>query len=94
MGNKFVFLGYVGVRGVQATPMTKNEFYRRRHKKEPEDNADVEGYLVNKDGYESWSPKDVFEEAYVPLMDEDLIERCKSMAIKCREEVAQYEEDN
>ena len=41
---------YVGLKSVEATPQTKDG---------------KKGYkVVYKDGYESWSPKDVFEEAY------------------------------
>lgn len=41
---------YVGLKHIQAEPQTKDG---------------KDGYkVVYKDGYESWSPKDVFEEAY------------------------------
>ena len=41
---------YIGVKRISAWPETKDE---------------QEGYsVVYKDGYQSWSPKDVFEEAY------------------------------
>jgi len=44
---------YIGVKVVKAVPMEKDG--------QP-------GYKVKyKDGYESWSPKDVFEEAYREL---------------------------
>jgi hypothetical protein len=37
-------------------------------KAEPEVKDGREGYkVIYKDGYVSWSPKDVFEEAYKPL---------------------------
>ena len=48
---------YIGVKLVKAEPMTKII-----------NDVEVEGYkVIYKDGYESWSPKDVFEEAYKPL---------------------------
>ncbi|TLD84249.1 hypothetical protein [Helicobacter trogontum] len=41
---------YIGIKAIQAEPMEKNG---------------KEGYkVIYKDGYESWSPKEVFEEAY------------------------------
>lgn len=44
---------YIGCKLIQAEPMEKEG---------------REGYkVIYKDGYESWSPKDVFEEAYLPL---------------------------
>ncbi len=44
---------YIGVKVVKAVPMEKDG---------------KPGYKVKyKDGYESWSPKDVFEEAYREL---------------------------
>lgn len=47
---------YVGVKIVKAEPMKKDG---------------LPGYRVRyKDGYESWSPKAVFEEAYRELKDE------------------------
>lgn len=55
---------YIGVKVVMAEPMTALEFneqVRPLHYS----GEDQRGYkVVYKDGYESWSPKDVFEEAY------------------------------
>lgn len=55
---------YLGVKLVEAEPMNKYEFYMNIKGIDcKEDNA--EGYMVKyPDGYESWSPKEVFEEAY------------------------------
>lgn len=48
---------YVGIKMVQAEPMKKDE---------------VEGYkVIYENGYESWSPKDVFEKAYFFCLDEN-----------------------
>ena len=46
--------------------MTRGDYNRYRGWKTPADeNPADEGYLVKySDGYESWSPKDVFEETY------------------------------
>lgn len=51
---------YIGVKLIKAEPMSKTT----------DDGKIIEGYrVIYKDGYESWSPKDVFEEAYKPLDD-------------------------
>lgn len=58
---------YIGVEKIEARPMTRGDYntYRGWQIPADEDPAD-EGYLVKyRDGYESWSPKEVFEEAYV-----------------------------
>lgn len=57
---------YIGTKQIQATPMTRGEYnnYRGWQISANENPAD-EGYLVKySDGYESWSPKKQFEEAY------------------------------
>lgn len=47
---------YIGLKAVQAEPCMKDG---------------KEGYkVVYADGYESWSPKDVFEKSYVLVPDE------------------------
>lgn len=54
---------YIGVKIVKAEPQEKNG---------------VPGYKVKyPDGYVSWSPKDVFEEAYRELGCEDFINEDK-----------------
>lgn len=56
-------LKYIGIKIINAKPMTDNEF--RGLKDRPTVQDDTDGYLVvYQDGYESWSPKSVFEEAY------------------------------
>ena len=57
---------YIGVKEIDAEPMNRGDYneYRGWAIPENEDPAD-EGYLVKyPDGYESWSPKEVFEKAY------------------------------
>lgn len=62
---------YIGVKKVNARPMTDEEFaaYRDKIRKSEAENAldgVSTGYLVeHANGYISWSPKNVFEEAYV-----------------------------
>jgi hypothetical protein len=59
---------YIGIKNVQATPMTRGDYqYRKWDAPEGED-QDVEGYhVVYPDGYESWSPKEQFDEANTPV---------------------------
>ena len=58
---------YIGTKQIEAEPMTRGDAWGKhllREKPTPE-NFDDAGYHVRyKDGYESWSPKEVFEEAY------------------------------
>ena len=75
---------HVGTKYLKAWPMTRGEYnaYRGWTMPESEDPTDA-GYLVeyeeggepnhpNHTGYISWSPKEVFEEHYVPCGDEGL----------------------
>lgn len=59
---------YIGTKMIHARPMTRGVYNEYRGWPIPADeNAEDDGYLVRyPDGYESWSPKDVFEEAYRP----------------------------
>ena len=62
---------YIGCKIIKAIPMSSYEFNTYRGiRKEDSDNQD--GYLVKyPDGYESWSPKHVFEEAYREVSDKE-----------------------
>lgn len=58
---------YIGSKIVQAEPMSRGEYNAYRGWRVPaNENPADEGYLVRyqPDGYESWSPKEVFEQAY------------------------------
>lgn len=61
---------YIGTKQVEAEPMTLGEFIKKTGRNPYENDGKMhgcneEGYLVRyKDGYESWSPKDVFDESY------------------------------
>lgn len=61
---------YIGTKTVKAAPMLKGEAYDRGLLKagtvvESEEQRNQKGYIVEyEDGYQSWSPKDVFEKAY------------------------------
>ena len=58
---------YIGTKMIHAKPMTRGDYNSYRGWPMPTDEKwEDEGYLVvyAPDGYESWSPKDVFEAAY------------------------------
>jgi len=61
------FEEYIGTKRIKAKPMTRGEYIQYRGWTMPEnENPDDEGYLVKyyPDGYQSWSPKEAFENAY------------------------------
>ena len=57
---------YIGTKTIEAEPMTRGDYNKYRGWTIPADeNPDDEGYLVKySDGYISWSPEKVFNEAY------------------------------
>ena len=61
---------YIGTKMIEAKPMDRGEYNKYRGWQIPEgENPADEGYLVRyQDGYESWSPKRQFEEAYRDCM--------------------------
>ena len=58
---------FIGIKEVDAKPMTRGDYNKYRGWQIPADeNPDDEGYLVKySDSYESWSPKEAFDEAYI-----------------------------
>lgn len=61
---------YIGAKIIQAEPMTERTFRSVVKGLTVGDEADRAGYLVvYPDGYKSWSPKAVFEEAYRPVSE-------------------------
>ena len=68
---------YVGSKIIKAKPMTSDQFQKEIKGVEPDRNQEtVLGYLVEyPDSYLSWSPKEVFEEAYrkISLKEKELI---------------------
>lgn len=61
---------YIGAKMIKARPMNRGDYNKYRGWNIPKDeNPADEGYLVTySDGYESWSPKKQFEEAYRDCM--------------------------
>jgi hypothetical protein len=56
---------YLGVKLIEAEPMTMQVALEMGFKVGDKSNPLKDGYkVVYEDGYESWSPKDVFEKAY------------------------------
>lgn len=60
---------YIGTKMVKAEPMVKSAAVAKGWARPPEGNQDTPGYhvqYINPDGstYDSWSPKDVFEQSY------------------------------
>ena len=60
---------YIGTKLLEAEPMSLGDYNLYRGWTIPEnENPATEGYLVKyQDGYVSWSPKHVFEKAYLPM---------------------------
>jgi hypothetical protein len=60
---------YLGVKILKAKPLNLGDYNKHRGWDIPVDEDPTrEGYLVQyPDGYESWSPKEAFEAAYLPL---------------------------
>lgn len=62
---------YIGTKIIQAEPALRGDCYKGPHILSAEAAAQ-DGYRVRyPDGYESWSPKEVFEEAYLPVTIND-----------------------
>jgi hypothetical protein len=64
---------FVGVKVIQAVPMSLRDFNQRKGRESNQENAP--GYLVRyPDGYESWSPARAFEDAYFEMCSKDVAE--------------------
>ena len=58
---------FIGTKVIMAEPMTMAEAQKVLGREIKPATVEEDGYLVEyKDGYKSWSPKSVFEEAYKP----------------------------
>lgn len=63
------FIDYIGTKQIQARPMNLGDYNKYKGWTiPPDENPAKEGYLVKySDSYESWSPKDVLDKAYLPM---------------------------
>jgi hypothetical protein len=60
---------FIGTKTIEAEPMDECTFLETKKSIDCRNRETRPGYLVRyPDGYESWSPKDVFEEAYSELV--------------------------
>lgn len=69
-------VNYIGIKKIKAEPMTRGDYNKFRGWNIPEnENPNDNGYIVKySDGYISWSPKSVFEEAYDEIGNKPLID--------------------
>ena len=75
---------YIGTKIVKAEPMKLGDYNDYRGWTIPEDeDPEREGYLIKyPDDYVSWSPKEIFEEAYVRTENNKLADTAKGMNSK------------
>ena len=64
---------YIGTKLIEAEPMTRGEYNQYKGWKDlPSDNPEKPGYIVKySDNYVSWSPKEVFDRAYLQVEDNE-----------------------
>ena len=63
---------FIGIKMIEAEPMTASEAFAKGYWVGPSN--EEEGYHVHyPDGYDSWSPKDIFEKAYFGIEKSDCI---------------------
>ena len=61
---------YIGTKVIMAEPMTMTEAQKVLGRELKPATVEEDGYLVEyNDGYKSWSPKSIFDEAYKPYND-------------------------
>lgn len=85
---------YIGTKLIEAKLMTRGEYNIFRGWKIPQDeNPEDEGYLVKyPDGYVSWSPKHIFESAYLQVDDNKDLQSGISVGSKMVDEFISYTE--
>ena len=73
---------YVGIKSIDAKPMTRGEHsISKGFNKVLTGLAEDEGYqVIYEDGYESWSPKKAFEDAYVISNIDNFTDKVKHFA--------------
>lgn len=81
---------YVGTKVIMAEPMTMTEAQKVLGRELKPATVEEDGYLVEyKDGYKSWSPKSVFEEAYKP--SETVLDRLKVERVELKVRIKKLE---
>ena len=85
---------YIGTKLVQAKPMTRGGYNNYRGWQIPKnENPKDEGYLVEySDSYVSWSPKEIFEKAYITVDDNKNLPSGVSIGEKMVDEFIAYTE--
>lgn len=85
---------YIGTKLVQAKPMTRGGYNNYRGWQIPKnENPKDEGYLVEySDSYVSWSPKEIFEKAYITVDDNKNLPSGVSISEKMVDEFIAYTE--
>lgn len=75
---------YMGFKLIKAEPMTRGDYNKFRGWTIPEDENPLdEGYIVYySDNYCSWSPKEVFEKAYMEIQENPSLESKVSIGPK------------
>ena len=82
---------YIGTKVIMAEPRTMTEAQKVLGRELKPANLEEDGYLVEyKDGYKSWSPKDVFEKAYKP--SDTVLDRLKIERYELRERIEKLED--
>lgn len=95
MKKESILVRYTGKKTVQATPMTLGEFKEYSGRDPYAGNQetlddDAEGFLVvYPDGYESWSPKKVFQDAY--MKSETFVDRLEIELKELNEKVCKLD---
>lgn len=83
---------YIGTKLIEAEPMEKGTYNETRGRNVP-GSPEEKGYLVKyQDGYESWSPKEVFEKAYLAVDDNKDLPSGVSVGQKMVDEFISYYE--
>lgn len=85
---------YIGTKLIEAEPMTRGDYNKYRGWMIPADeNPSDEGYLVRySDSYVSWSPKEVFDKAYLAVDDNENLPSGVSIGQKMVDEFISYTE--
>lgn len=83
---------YIGTKLIEAEKMLKGVYNQTRGRDVPGD-PEEDGYLVRyQDGYESWSPKEVFDKAYLVVDDNENLPSGVSIGQRMVDEFISYTE--